>query len=145
MAVTVKKIVVWRTDVEDKPGTLSSVLAPLAAVGADLQVVMGYRIHGGEHKAAIEVCPVTGKKSTTAASKAGLTASPLPTLLVQGDNRPGLGHAIAEAIAEAGINVAFIVAQVIGEQFSAVMGFEDEAESKQATTLIKKAAAKLGK
>jgi hypothetical protein len=140
MAVTVKKIVVWRTEVEDKPGALSGVLAPLAEVGADLQVVMGYHYHGGEHKAAIEVCPVSGKKSATAASKAGLAASAIPTLLVQGDNRPGLGHAIAQAIAEAGINVSFLVAQVIGTQFSAVMGFADEAASKQATALIKKAA-----
>jgi hypothetical protein len=140
MAISVKKIVVWRTDVEDKPGALSSVLAPLAEVGADLQVVMGFRYHGGEHKAAIEVSPVSGKKSTTAASKVGLAASAIPTLLVQGDNRPGLGHSIAQAIAEAGINVTFLVAQVIESRFSMVMGFEDEAASKQATTIIKKAA-----
>jgi hypothetical protein len=143
MAVTVKKIVVWRTDVEDKPGALSSVLAPLAAVGADLQLVMGYRYHGGKHKAAIEVCPLAGRKATTAASKAGLAASTIPTLLVQGHDRPGLGHAIAQAIADAGINVVFVVAQVIDARFSAVMGFADEAASKQATTLIKKAAKKL--
>ena len=74
-----------------------------------------------------------------------MAASAIPTLLVQGDNRPGLGHAIAQAIAEAGINVTFLVAQVIGTRFSAVMGFEDEAASKQATTLIKKAVKKIEK
>ena len=89
--------------------------------------------------AAIEVCPVSGKKSTTAAIKAGLTASVIPTLLVQGENRPGLGHAIAQAVGEAGINVIFLVAQVIGGHFSAVIGFEDEASSKHATALIRKA------
>jgi hypothetical protein len=35
--------------------------------------------------------------------------------------------------------------QVIGASFSAVMGFNDEAASKQATTLIKKAVKKLEK
>jgi hypothetical protein len=135
----------WRTEVQNKPGALSSVLAPLAEAGADLQVVIGYRYHGGEHKAAVEVCPVSGKKSTTAASKAGLAASAIPTLLVQGDNQPGLGSAIAQAIAEAGINVTFLVAQVINKRFSAVMGFEDEAASKHATTLIKKAVKKIEK
>ena len=145
MAVSVKKVTLWRTEVENKPGALSSVLAPLAEAGADLQVVMGYRYHGDEHKAAIEVCPVSGRKSTAAASKAGLAASAIPTLLVQGDNRPGLGHAIAQAVAEAGINVTFLVAQVIDARFSAVMGFEDEAASKQATTLIKKAVKKVGR
>ena len=126
MAISIKKVTLWRTEVENKPGALSSVLAPLAEVGADLQVVMGYRYPGEEHKAAIEVCPVSGKKPTIAASKAGLAASAIPTLLVHGDNRPGLGHAIAPAIAEAGINVMFLVAQVIDTRFSAVMGFEEE-------------------
>ena len=138
MAVTVKKIVVWQTQVQNKPGGLSGVLAPLAEAGADLQVVMGYHLHGVPDAAVIEVCPVAGKKSTAAAGKVGLTAATPPTLLVQGDNRPGLGHAIAQAIGEAGINITFLVAQVIGE-FSAVMGFADEAAAKQATALIKKA------
>ena len=139
MAVTVKKVTLWRTEVQNKPGALNSVLAPLAEAGADLQVVMGYHYHGKGDKAAIEVCPVSGKKSTTAASKAGLAASAIPTLLIQGDNKPGLGHAIAQTIAEAGINVTFLVAQVVDARFSAVMGFDDEAASKQATMLIKKA------
>jgi hypothetical protein len=56
-----------------------------------------------------------------------------------------VGHAIAQAIAEAGINVTFLVAQVINARFSAVMGFDDEAASKQATTLIKRAVKKIEK
>ena len=145
MAVSVKKVTLWRTEVQNKPGALSSVLAPLAEAGADLQIVMGYHYHSKGGRAVIEVCPVSGKKPTTAASKAGLAASAISTLLVQGDNRPGLGRAIAQAIAEAGINVTFLVAQVIDARFSAVMGFEDEAASKQATTLIKKAVKKIEK
>ena len=132
----------WRTEVENKPGALSSVLAPLAEAGADLQVVMGYHYHGAGGRAVIEVCPVSGKKSTAAASKAGLAASAIPTLLVQGNNKPGLGSAIAQAIADEGINVAFLVAQVIDKRFSAVMGFEDEAASECAAKLIKKAVKK---
>ena len=140
MAVSIKKVTLWRTEVENKPGVLSSVLGPLAEAGADLQVVMGYRFPGEGNRAAIEVCPVTAKKSTAAAARAGLVASDIPTLLVQGENMPGLGHAIAQAVAEAGINVMFLVAQVIDARFSVVIGFEDEAASKEATTLIKKAA-----
>lgn len=140
MAVTVKKVALWRREVENKPGVLGKVLAPLAEAGADLQVVMGYRHPGDEGKAAIEVSPVTGKKSLAAAKAAGLAASSIPTLLVEGDNRPGLGSAIAQAIAGAGINLAFLVAQVVGTRFSAVIGFEDEEASRKASTLIKKVA-----
>jgi len=145
MAFSVKKVTLWRAEVENKPGVLSSVLAPLAEVGADLQVVIGYRYADEENKAAVEICTVSGKKPAIAASKAGLLASDVPTLLIHGDNRPGVGHAIAQAIAEAGINVAFLVAQVIDKRFSAVMGFESEEDSKQATTIIKKAVKRIEK
>ena len=140
MAVTVKKVTLWRTEVENKPGVLGKVLTPLAEAGADLQVVMGYRHPGDERKAAIEVSPVTGKKSLAAAKAAGLAASSIPTLLVEGENRPGLGSAISQAIAGAGINLNFLVAQVVGARFSAVIGFEDEEASRKASSLIKKVA-----
>ena len=144
MAVSVKKVTLWRTEVENKPGTLAKILAPLAEAGADLQVVMGYHHQAGD-MAVIEVCPVSGRKTTAAADRAGLKAAAVPTLLVHGDDKAGLGSAIAQAIAEAGINVAFLVAQVVDARFSAVMGFEDEVASTQATALIKKAVKKIEK
>jgi hypothetical protein len=140
MAVSIKKITLWRTEVENKPGALGSVLAPLGEAGADLQLVMGYRYPGDEHKAAIEVSPVKGKKAKAAASQAGLSESAIPTLLVQGDDKPGLGKSIGQALAEAGINIAFLVAQVVGKHFSAVVGFADDEAADQAIRLIKKAA-----
>ncbi len=140
MAVTVKKAVLWRKEVENQPGALAAALGPLAQAGADLQVVMGYRLPGNENKAVIEVHPVANKKSKAAAEAAGLSPSSIATLAVEGDNKPGLGHAIATAIGEAGINMAFIVAQVVGRKYSAVFGFESEADANQAAALIRKAA-----
>ena len=43
MAVTVKKIVLWRKEVENRTGILANALAPLANAGTDIHVVMGYR------------------------------------------------------------------------------------------------------
>ena len=37
----------------------------------------------------------------------GLSGSAIPALMVEGDNRPGLGHAIAQSMAEAGIKLTF--------------------------------------
>ena len=102
---------------------------------------MGYRYPGNETKAAIELYPVAGMKLVRAAQAAGLTASPIPTLLVEGDNKPGLGHAIAGVLAESGVNLAFMVTQVIGRRYSAVIGFESEGDAKRATPLLKKAVA----
>ena len=72
MAVTVKKAILWCREVDNSPGILASVLQPLSEAGADLQVVMAYRYPGGENKAAIELYPVSGRKSGAAAQTAGL-------------------------------------------------------------------------
>ena len=139
MAVTIKPITLWRIEVQDRPGALAQVLEPLAAAKADLQVVMGYKVPGDRTRSVLELWPVTGKKLSVAAEGAGLQPSPTPTLLVTGDNRPGLGHSIARAIADAGINLSFLVAQVMGRKYSAVLGFEAEPDARKAAALIRKA------
>jgi hypothetical protein len=114
----------------------------MAEAGADLQVVMGYRIPGQESSAVIELFPVAGKKAGAAAAGAGLAASDIPTLLVEGDNRPGLGEEFARALAEAGVNIGFLVAQVMGRRYSAVWGFESEADLAKGLALIKRTSAR---
>jgi hypothetical protein len=142
MPLTVKSITLWRKDIANQPGALASTLAPFAKASADLQVVMGYRIPGNEQQAAIELYPVAGKAVTQAAQDAGLVASSIPTLLVEGDNRPGLAHAVAQAAGEAGINLVFLMAQVVGRRYSAVIGFETADDAKKSATIIKRTAAK---
>ena len=139
MPITVKQIILWRTEVDDKPGALASTIEPPAKVGGDLKVIMGYKHPTGKGKAAVEVFPIVGKKLTAAAVAAGLGAASIPTLLVEGDNKPGLGYAVAQKIGAAGVNIAFFVAQVIGQRFAAVIGFESEDDARKAAPLIKKA------
>jgi len=142
MSVKVKNISLWRKEVENKPGVLAQTLETLTRTGADLHVVMGYRYPGDETKAAIELYPVTGKKSLAAAQQAGLASSSIPTLLVEGKNKPGLGYALAQAIAEAGVDLSFLIAQVIGRKYSAVIGFVTQRDAEKAKALIKKAVSK---
>jgi len=141
MALTVKKITLWRKEVENRAGILAGALAPLAHVGANMHVVLAYRYPGQESKGAIEVFPVTGMKSATAAKEAGFSASDIPALLVEGDNRAGLGYATAQAIADAGISLDFLVAQAVGKRYSAVFGFESDADAAKCAALIRKGGA----
>ena len=141
MALTVKKIALWRKEVENRAGILAGALAPLTHAGTDIHVVMAYRYPGQEAKSAIELYPVAGKKAATAAKEAGFSASNIPALLVEGDNRPDLGYATAQAIADAGISLDFLVAQVVGKKFSAVFGLESDADAAKCVALIRKAAA----
>jgi hypothetical protein len=140
MAVTVKSISLWRKESENRAGLLAQTLEPLAKTGADLGVVMGYRLPGNDVKAAIEIYPVSGRKMMAAAVAAGLADAAIPTILVEGDNKPGVAHKIAQTIADAGVDMSFFVAQAIGRRYSAVIGFSNGADAKRAASLIKKAA-----
>jgi hypothetical protein len=139
MAVRVRVITLWRREVENRPGALARTLEPLAGVGADLEVVMAYRNPGEQETATIELYPVLGKRATAAAQAAGLTATSILTLIVEGDNRAGQAHAVTRAIADAGINLTFFLAQVIGKKYSAILGFETDSDARRASSLVKRA------
>ena len=142
MAVTVKKITLWRKEVTNTPGMLADVLTPLAGAGANLRVVMGYTFPGQSDRAAIELYPVSGKKVSGAASVAGLEPSPIPCLLVEGDDRAGLGAEMARAVSGQHVNVSFVIAETLGRRFSAVFGFDSDTDAAAAGKAIKAAAAK---
>jgi hypothetical protein len=139
MAVSIRKLTLWRTEVDNRPGALADVLEPLAAAGGDLQILMGYRIPGRMQRAVIELAPVIGRRLAQAAQKAGLGAGGAPALLVGGDNRPGLANRIARALADSGVNIAFLVAQVVGRRYSALFGFDSEADLDKAADRIRTA------
>jgi hypothetical protein len=142
MSAKVKEITLWRKELENNPGTLARALEPFAKAGADLQIVMGYRYPGEPTKAAVELYRIDGKKATKAAIEAGLSASAISAVLVEGDNRAGIGYRLTEAIAAARVNLDFLVAQVTGKKYSAVIGFESEADKQRAIPEIKKAVGK---
>lgn len=139
MAVTVKKARLWRKELDNRPGTLSKALQPLAAAGVNLTTVMGYRFPGDEDHAAVEVFPVEGKKAEDAARKGGLMPfGDVSCLLVSGDDRPGIGARISQALAEAGINICFVMTLVAGKKYVSIMGFS-ERDADKAIPLIKRA------
>jgi hypothetical protein len=140
MALSIKKITLWRKETDNQSGAAAKALQALAGKAGNLTVVMGYRIPGNEARAVLEIAPVTGKKAAAAAAAGGLTVSETPALLVQGDDRAGLGLQFTNALAVAGINLAFLVAQVVGRRFSAVFGFESAEAAGVAASLLKKAA-----
>jgi hypothetical protein len=139
VVMTIKEITLWRREIENQPGALAGVLEPLAGADADVHVLMAYRYPGNESRGAVEVYPIVGKKARVAAQTAGLAPSNISALLVQGDNRSGLGHITTQAIADGGINLAFLVTHVIGKKYAAVFGFDSDDDRRKAIGLIKKA------
>lgn len=145
LPIRIRPITLWRADVDNQPGALAQTLEPLATAGADLQIVMGYRLPGDRARAAIEVAPVAGARVTSAAEAAGLSEATISALQVEGDNRAGLGHAIAKALGDAGINIDFLLAQVSGSRHTTVIGFESREDADRAIPLIEGAAATSGR
>src|SRR5262245_18515084 len=137
MAVKVKPVALWRREIEKKPGAVANVLENLRNV--DLQVVMAYRYPGTPDRGAVEAYPIAGKKTVQAAQAAGLSASTIPALLVEGDNKAGLACAITKALSVVRINLEFVLSQVVGRKQSTVIGFESVDDARKAVPLIRKA------
>ncbi len=55
---------------------------------------------------------------------------------MDGDDRKGLGAQMTRALADAGISMAFLVAQTVGKKFSAVIGFLTEDDTGKASKII---------
>ena len=82
MPLSVKRITLWRADVQNQAGVLARVLEPLAAAGADLRVVMGYRFPTAPEHSAVELYPVSGRRATALAGGVLSAATVTETLLV---------------------------------------------------------------
>ncbi len=139
MVVRIRKLTLWQTEVAHRPGALADLLEPLAAAGADLQIVIGQRASGEDARAVVKLAPVSSRKAALAARRAKLAPADAPTLLVLGDNRPGLANRIARALADSSVNISFLLAQVVGKRYSAVFGFDSEADLDKAADRIRAA------
>lgn len=137
MPLKVEKTVLWCGEIEDKPGALAKVLEPLAQAGVDLQVVLAQRDPSKAGMGVVYLGPIKGRKATDAAKSAGLSEATLPVLLrIEGPNKPGLGHLMTSALAEAGINLAFAGAAVLGKKFVAFFGFDSNEDARKASRIL---------
>ena len=138
MAVRITRIGLWRTEVQQRPGALADALEPLAQSNADLKVVRVRATPGVAARNTIEVYGGDGKRAAIVARAAGFSKGPATTLLLQGDNRPGLAYAVANAIAWAGIGVRDLEAEVVGSRYSAILTFGSEEDAQKAVAVIRK-------
>jgi hypothetical protein len=140
MAISVKTISLWRGELQDRPGALADSLMPLVDAGVSIKVLMAYRYPGDPARAAVEIFPIAGKRATAAAQRGSLRPAAISALLVEGDDAPGLGHRLSRAVADAGINLDFVMAQVVGKKYSAIFGCANAADASRAASVIKKSA-----
>jgi len=138
MTLRIKRIGLWRTEVPRRPGALAEALEPLARGNADLKVVRVHATPSGADRLTVEVYAGEGKRAAGVARASGFSLVPSTTVLLQGDNRPGLAYAVADAIAWAGIGVRDLDAEVIGTRYSAILTFNSEDDAEKAVAVIRK-------
>ncbi len=100
---------------------------------------MAYREPGGG-EAVLEMWPPPEGARGAPRARGNLAPPGLPTLLVRGAHRRGALDLIARALGDEGVNLAFLVHQVLGGRFSAVMGFESGADARRAMRVVRRVA-----
>jgi hypothetical protein len=143
MSVKVKRATLWTINTANSPGMLASTLSPLADRAVNLDLVMGYT-HPDKQQATIEVFPLDRAQAKKAGRNAGFNKSAFPCVSVTGANKVGLGRHIAAALSDAGININFFIAQVVGKQYTGMFSFEAESEADLAVTIIRDATRRFG-
>lgn len=135
--ITIRKITLWRREVDSRPGTLAGVLKPFVRAGTDLQVVMRYR-HPREDRPIVEVCPPPSEEENLrpVMQAAGFTASSVPALLIEGTSVPGLSSDVARTIADLDLKTKFLVAQISDGKYAATIGFESDTDVEKAAVYL---------
>src|SRR5438477_7174719 len=117
MKLNVTKTEVWAATIEDRPGGLHEKLQALADSGANLEFVISRRSPENPGKGVVFVTPIKGAKQTKAAQESGFQKSEgLHSLRIEGADKPGLGAAITQALADAGLNLRGVSGAAFGRR-----------------------------
>ena len=137
--ITIKKITLWRGEIDANPSSLAKTLQPLAEAGIRLQAFMRYRHFRDEKRAVVEVCPYTEEEESRCHAvmrSAGLKVSKVPALMIESDPVPGLEYRFAQIVAEQNFHLIFCVTQTVNDTWVALMGFESDIDAEKAALTL---------
>lgn len=137
MALKVAPVEYWSRKIEDRAGGTAEVLGPLARAKVNLEFALARRTPEEPGKGVLYVAPIRGAKAEGAAREAGLGKAYLAGLRVEGDNRPGAGHAIADALGQAGISFRGLAALVVGRRYVCYLAFDRAEDAQRAVEVLK--------
>ena len=139
MKLDVSRVKVWVAGVKDRPGTVAAKLAKLADAGADLEFVLARRAPDKPGRGVVFLAPLKGPALLRAAKKAGFRQSKsLHAVRVTGPDKPGLGAAMTQALADAGINLRGLSAMAIGKQCVVYVALDKADDATNAARVLRK-------
>lgn len=138
MAYKIDRVDVWAGSIQDRPGGLAGVLEALAQARVNLEFVVARRDKKGT--GVVFVTPIRGVAQTRAAKAVGLAKSDsLQSLRIEGDDRPGIGAVITEAMAESCINLRGMSAAALGKKCVFYFAFDSVKDADKAARVVKEA------
>jgi len=133
-----KRVDTWAAAIEDKPGALAAKLGTLSAAGANLEFVIARRAPDKHGTGVVFVTPIRGPKQSRSAGAAGFEKTPsLHTVRVEGPDKRGQGARLAQALADAGLNLRGLSAAAIGNKFVCHVAVDTEADANKAMQIIR--------
>lgn len=137
--MNVQRTDVWAATIDDRPGGLHEKLAVLAGAGANLEFVISRRTPDQPGEGVVFVTPIKGARQTNAAEQTGFRKTDrLYSVRVEGMDKPGIGAAMTEALADAGLNLRGVSGAAMGRQFIAYLALDTEEDAMEAINVLKK-------
>jgi len=139
MKMNVQRTDVWAATIDDRPGGLHEKLAVLAGAGANLEFVISRRTPDQPGEGVVFVTPIKGAKQTRAAEDSGFRRTDrLHSVRVEGTDKPGIGAAMTEALADAGLSLRGVSGAALGRQFIAYLALDTAEDAAIALETLKK-------
>jgi hypothetical protein len=138
MKLNVTQRDVWAATIEDQPGGLHEKLAALSKAGANLEFVVSRRAPEKPGKGVVFVTPLKGAKQTKAAETAGFQKlAGLHSVRIEATDKPGVGAAIAKALADTGINLRGLSGAALGRRFVLYLALDTSKDAARAAAILK--------
>jgi hypothetical protein len=143
MKLDISKVDVWVGSIEDRPGGLAEKLHGLGEAGANLEFLLARRAPQQPGKGVVFAAPIKGTKQTKAAKELGFHKSnPLQGIRVMAADKPGLGLALTQALADAGINLRGFSGVALGGRTVFHMAFDTASDAGKAARALRQRATK---
>lgn len=138
MRMDVDRVDVWAASMEDRPGGLAEKLDALAQANIDLEFVNARRASDKSGQGVVFVMPIKGPRQIRAARKAGFEKTKsLHGIRIATGNKPGFSSELAQAIADAGINLRAFSGASISNRAIFYLAFDSDADVNKALRIIK--------
>ena len=138
MALKIQRVDTWAAPLDDEPGRMATKLRALASAGVNLEMVVARRSPEKPGTGVVFVTPIKGAAAARVAHQAGFRKTVyLHTVRVEGPDKSGETHRLAQALAQEGLSLCGLSASAINRKFLAHIVLDSEADAAKAVRALR--------